>query len=37
MLDDVFDTARPLDNKLSQLQALFPEKTKEQLKAFLND
>ncbi len=37
MLDDVFDIARPLDNKLSQLQALFPEKTKEQLKTFLND
>jgi len=37
MLDDVFDAARPVNDKLSQLQALFPEKTKEQLKAFLND
>ncbi len=37
MLDDVFDDVNPLDDKLKQLQALFPNKTKEQLEVFLND
>lgn len=37
MLDDVFDDVKKIDNKLAQLQALFPNKTKEQLELFLND
>ena len=37
MLDNVFDDVRPIDNKLQQLQTLFPNKTKEQLEVFLND
>ena len=37
MLDDVFDDVKPVDDKLKQLQALFPNKTKEQLEVFLND
>jgi integrase len=37
MLDDIFDGVKPIDNKLSQLQILFPNKTKAQLEAFLSD
>ncbi len=37
MLDDVFDDVKPIDNKLQKLQALFPDKTREQLEVFLND
>lgn len=37
MLDDIFNDVKPIDNKLLQLQALFPNKTKEQLEVFLND
>jgi hypothetical protein len=35
MLDDVFDDISPIDDKLKQLQALFPDKSKERLEAFL--
>lgn len=37
MLDDIFDGVNPIDNKLAQLQMLFPDKTKAQLEAFLNN
>ena len=37
MLDDIFDDVKKVDNKLLQLQALFPNKTIEQLEVFLND
>jgi hypothetical protein len=37
MLNDIFDGTKPIDNKLSQLQILFPNKTKAQLEAFLSD
>jgi hypothetical protein len=37
MLDDVFNHLAPVDDKLKQLQEILPDKTKEQLKVFLND